>query len=52
MLACAKVDCGAVGEGENGSVVTGLVDEICLGVHCVSVIFWMKKGDVQSCGLG
>ena len=52
MLACAKVDSGTVREGENGGVVAGLVDEVCLSVHCVSAIFWIKKWDVESCGLG
>ena len=52
LLTGAKVDSGAVGEDKNGSVVAGLVDEVCLSVHRVSVVFWIEKGDVQTCGLG
>ena len=52
LLAGAEVDGGAIGEGDNKGVVAGLVNEVCLCVHRVSVFFWVEKRDVQTSGLG
>ena len=52
LLAGAEVDGGAIGEGDNRGVVAGLVNEVCLCVHRVSVLFWVEKRDVQTSGLG